>query len=253
MHSLQVGCRRLRDLDPGPDRTSDRDHLRHLVRYQAAAGVAVAAHHVEHARRHELADQLRHQQRGVGRGVGRLQHHRVACRQRRRPLPDRHHHRVVPRRHGGADPDRLAPDERREAGHVLARRPALEHSRGASKEPDLIHHRRDFLRGGQRERLAGVLRLGLDELIGPGLQRVRDAQQCQAALGRGRVTPAREGFSRRGKGGVHFGLAGDRRGREDLARARVDQIGPSVIAQVRPLAADEVLKIISHGDSVPVL
>ena len=102
----------------------------------------------------DVAHQLGQQQGGVGRGVGRLEHHGVARRQGRAELPHRHHHRVVPRRHRGAHPDRLAPDERGEAGHVLTRRAALQHPRRAREEPDLVHHRRDLFGQGQRERLA---------------------------------------------------------------------------------------------------
>ena len=120
-----------------------------------------------------------------GRGVGRLEDHGVARGQGRAELPDRHHHRVVPRRHRGAHPDRLAPDERGEPGHVLAGRPALQHPRRAREEADLVHHRRDLFGQRQRERLAGVLRLGLDQLVGVGLDGVGDPEQGQAALGRG--------------------------------------------------------------------
>ena len=59
----------------------------------------------------------------------RLEHDRVAGGDGGRPLPDRHHHRVVPRRDLGADADRLAPDERRVV-RPCTRRPtaALEHA-----------------------------------------------------------------------------------------------------------------------------
>ena len=51
---LEVVGGRLGDLHAGPHRAGDRDHLRGLVRDQRAAGVAVAADDVEHARRQEL-------------------------------------------------------------------------------------------------------------------------------------------------------------------------------------------------------
>ena len=56
--ALEVGGRRSGDLHPGPHRAGDRDHLRGLVLHQAAAGVAVAADDVEHARRQELLGQI---------------------------------------------------------------------------------------------------------------------------------------------------------------------------------------------------
>ena len=146
-----------------------------------------------------VAHQLGQQQGGYGRGVGRLEHHGVARGQGRAELPHRHHHRVVPRRHRGAHPDRLTPDERGEPGHVLARRAALQHPRRAREEADLVHHRRDLFGQRQRDRLAGVLRLRLHQLVGVGLDGVRDAEQGQAPLGRGGVAPARERLGRRGE------------------------------------------------------
>jgi hypothetical protein len=103
-----------------------------------------------------------------------------------------HHRRVVPRRHRGADADRLAPDERRVAGHVLARRLALQHARRAGEEADLVAHRRHFLLQRELLGLAGVLRLDLHELLGALLERVRDPQQGALALGRRGVAPALE-------------------------------------------------------------
>ena len=57
-----------------------------------------------------------------GVALRRLQHDRVAGRERGRDLPDRHHQRVVPRRDLRDHADRLAPHVRREPGHVLAPR-----------------------------------------------------------------------------------------------------------------------------------
>ena len=87
---------------------------------QGPAGVAVAADDVEDAGRQVLGRGSRPAAASGRRRVRWLQHHRVASGQRRRPLPDGHHHRVVPRRHRGADADRLAPDVRGVARHVLA-------------------------------------------------------------------------------------------------------------------------------------
>jgi hypothetical protein len=83
------------------------------------AGVAVAADHVEDARRQELCGDLGHQQGGLGRGVARLRTTVLPAAIAGRELPDGHHHRVVPRRHLADDPDRLAPDPGRVAGQVL--------------------------------------------------------------------------------------------------------------------------------------
>ena len=75
----------------------------------------------------------------------RLEDDGVAGGERRGDLPDRHHHRVVPRRDLADDPDRLAADPRGVARHVLPRRLALEHARRAGEEPQLVDHRRDLL------------------------------------------------------------------------------------------------------------
>ena len=109
-----------------------------------------------------------------------------------RQLPDRHHHRVVPRRHLGAHADRLAPDHTTCGRPCTRPRPcpracAPRRRRSGSGRPwaDLLGH-------GQRDRLAGVPALGGDELVGPRLDRVGDPQQRQAALGRRGVAPGLE-------------------------------------------------------------
>ena len=105
---------------------------------QRAAGVAVAADDVEHARRQELLADLGQQRRGGRRGVARLEDDGVAGGQRRGDLPDHHHQRVVPRRHLADDADRLAADARRVVLHVLPGRPALEHPGGAGEEAEVV-------------------------------------------------------------------------------------------------------------------
>ena len=96
----------------------------------------------------------------IGRGVARLDHDCVAGGDGGRELPDRHHHRVVPRRHLRAYPHRLAPDEGGVPFQVLPGGLALQAPGGAGEEADLIHPRRDLLLHGEPERLSRVLRLG---------------------------------------------------------------------------------------------
>src|SRR6266566_3592885 len=62
----------------------------------------------------------------------------VASGERGRQLPDRHHQRVVPRGDPADYPERLAPDHRGVAAHVLARRLALEHTCRAREETDVV-------------------------------------------------------------------------------------------------------------------
>ena len=131
------------------------------------------------------------------RRVARLEHDGVARRDGRGELPDRHHQRVVPRGDLGADADRLAPDERRVAGHVLPRAAALEVPRRGGEEAELVDGRRDLLRPGQGDRLAGVLDLEGDQLLAARLDGVGDAEQRQRALRRRRVPPALERRPRR--------------------------------------------------------
>ena len=73
-----------------------------------------------------LGGELGELERRDRRRLGRLQHDRVARRQRRADLPDRHHQRVVPGRDLADHADRLAADDRRVALHVLAGGAALE-------------------------------------------------------------------------------------------------------------------------------
>ena len=105
---------------------------------------------------------------------------------------------------------------------VLARAAALEHPGGAGEEPDLVHRGRDLLRGGQRDRLAGVAGLRRDDIVGPLLHRVGDPEHGQAALGRSGVPPSPERGRRGLHGGVHVLAAGYRGLRVDLAGTGVD-------------------------------
>ena len=82
---------------------------------------------VEHAGRQDVRGDLGQDQGRQRRSGRRLEDDRVAGRERRSDLPAGHHDRVVPRRDRGDDADRLAPDHRGEAGHVLVDRLALHH------------------------------------------------------------------------------------------------------------------------------
>ena len=86
------------------------------------AGVAVAGHDVEHARRQPGLRRSSANSSAVSeRELGRLQHHRVAERQRRRDLPGQHQQRKVPG-------DDLPDDADRHAGRRI-RAPAAAPSR----------------------------------------------------------------------------------------------------------------------------
>ena len=243
MHALEVARRALGDLHAGADRAGDRDERRRRVLDEHAAGLAVAGDDVEGALGQELRGELGEEQRRLGRRVGRLEDDGVARGEGRGDLPHRHHHRVVPRRHLADDTDRLAAHEGGVALHVLPRGLALEHPRGAGEEAQLVEHRRDLLAPRQRVRLAGVLTLEADEVVGPGLDGVGELQQRGLALAGGRVTPRLE---RRGRGGIRpvdVGLAADGGRGHDLGGRRVDDVGRRVAVGVDVLATDEVAEL----------
>ena len=86
----------------------------------ARPGVRPAADDVEHAVRQHADEQLGHPHRRRRGELRRLEDDGVARRDRGRPLPDRHHQRVVPRRDAAADADRLAAHA---GGHARPRTP----------------------------------------------------------------------------------------------------------------------------------
>ena len=75
--------------------------------------------------------ELGQRERGQRRHRRGLEHDRVARRERRAQLPDRHHQRVVPRRDLADDADRLAPDHARPALARTRPRPCLRCTRAA--------------------------------------------------------------------------------------------------------------------------
>ena len=102
---------------------------------------------------------------------------------------------------------------------------------GAREEPELVGERRHLVGPRHGDWLAGVARLGLDEVLGPGLDRVGEPQQRQAALGRRGIPPGLERCGRRPQRRVHVGRSRHRRLQVGLAGARVDDIaGPAVLS-----------------------
>ena len=144
----------------------------------------------------------------------RLEHHRVAGRQRRRELPDRHHHRVVPgRRPAAHDADRLAADERGEAAHVLARRLAL---RGRARRRRRSGSGRTI--GGTSSSAVSAIGLPVfshststsPRTLGPRWRRRSAAAQRCRSLGVVSPQPSKRALGGL-EGGVDVGLAGQRR------------------------------------------
>ena len=108
-------------------------------------------------------------QRGQRGQLGGLDHHGATGGQRRDHLPHRHLQRVVPRRDGGDDADRLAPDARRVVTGILGGGLALEMPCGSGEERDVVDASGDVELGGQPHRFAGLGDLLGDEDLGIGL------------------------------------------------------------------------------------
>ena len=234
------------DLHAGAHRARHRHHRRRVVIDHGAAGVPVTGDHVEDAGRQELGGDLGEQRRRSGRGVARLEHDGVARGDGRGELPDGHHHRVVPRRDLRAHADRLAAEHRRVPAHVLAGTLALEVPGRRSVEADLVDHRRDLLRAGQRDRLAGVAHLELDQLVGAGLDGVGDAEQRERTLRRRRIAPRLERRRRRLHGLVDVLGPGQRRRGVLLTRHGIDHRRRGAVGSGHLFTVDEVRESL-HG------
>ena len=195
-----------------------------------------------------LGGELGELERRDRRRLGRLEHDRVAGRQRRADLPDGHHQRVVPRRDLADDADRLAADDRRVALEVLAGGLALHAARGAREEAQVVDHERDLVGLERLDRLAGVRRPRA-AAISSACSSIASAslQQRERALARRGRRPAVEGAcarrrprGRRRRAGraapaaISSPVAGLRTG---LGRA---------LGRVDELAVDEVLQR-AHG------
>ncbi|GFJ91496.1 hypothetical protein Prum_051380 [Phytohabitans rumicis] len=133
------------------------------------------------------------------------------------------------------------------ARHVLAGRPALQDPGGAGEEAELVDGGRQLLVGGELARLAGVADLGVDQVGGPGLDRVGELEQGLLPFRRGAVAPRLE----RGRGGAHGGvdvaLGGDGCLGEDLAGARVNQVAEPAVDRVGVRPVDEVAQDLLFG------
>ena len=241
MRLLQPVGRRLRDLTACAYRPGDRDHLGDVVGDERATGVTIAADHVEDAGREDVGGQPREQRGRCRRRVTRLEYDRVARGKRRRDLPDAHQQRVVPRRHLADDADRLAPDHRGVSGHVLTRRPPLEHARRTREERQRVDDLWNLLARREAEWFAGVLALDRDDLISVLLHRGVQFEQRLLAFGGCRIAPGLEGALGRLHRTVDILRPGQRRLGVHLARGRVDDVVRSAVGGRYNSTVDEVL------------
>jgi hypothetical protein len=138
-------------------------------------------------------------ERGERRELGGLQHDRVAGGERRAELPARDREREVPGRDQPDDAERLP------EGHVDAARHGDRPARVPLGRARVIAERLDdhaHLAARIRDRLAGVARLELRELLEHLLERVREPVEQGGAVARGHGAPGREG----GLGARHGGV-----------------------------------------------
>ncbi len=242
VHALERVGGRPRHRLAGFHRAGDRDHVDLVVDDQRLARLVAAADHVEHALGQQLRGQLGESHGGHGRSRRRLEHDRVAGRQRRTDLPDGHHQGVVPRRDLAHDAHRLAPDDRGVTLHVLAGGLALHAARRAREEPQVVDHERKLVVLERLDRLARVGGLDLGELVAVLLDGVGEAQQRERALGGSRGRPAVGGRA----GGLHGAVdvlgSGRRRLGDLLAGGRVQDGGGLTGCGIDQLTVDEVLQ-----------
>ena len=162
-----------------------------MIGERAAALLAVAGDHVQHARRQEFLADVGHHQNAHRRVLGRLQHQHVTGAKCRGDLERSQHHRRIPRDDGADDADRLAA---RVGKHVLAQRHglALELRRKPAEVPEDVGREPGLAACLGAQRVAGLKRDGACHLLGPRLHRLGDLQQKLAAFARHHVLPGHE-------------------------------------------------------------
>ena len=240
VHPLERLRRGAGDRLAGPDRPGERDHLDQRVIDQGGSGLLAAGDDVEHPGREHVSRDLGHQQCAHRGELGGLQHHAVAGGQRRAQLPRRHHERVVPRGDRRDNAERFAAQHRRVALEVLAGPLGLHGPTRAGEEAVAVDRRLD-LDADRGDRLAGVAVLDGGQVIGPGLDRVGEAEQGGHALGGGGASPLDERV-RGGAAGV-VDVVGSRVRRTEHGRpgGRVDDVDRGAGSGRCPPPADEVL------------
>ena len=213
-----------------------------MPRERRARLVAVARDDVQRAVgqarfRREFGDaQDRH-----ARVLGRLHHARVAGRERRRDAAPENLHRVVPRHDVAGHAMRLADRQHRVAG-LVGQGLAVQLVGGARVELEVA---RDAGRVGVRllERLAGVARFELRDLVVARADQHRQAREDASAVGGARVAPrAVVGGARGLHGAVDVGGVAARELREHLAVGGIDHGDGFADGRRDPSVADEMLR-----------
>ncbi len=241
MDALDRLCRGSGDLPAGGRVAGQADHVDVGVGDEPMPDdVARTGHHVEDALGEDVGADLGQPQGRQRRHGGRLEDDGAAGGDGRAQLPDRHHERVVPRRHLADDPGGLAPDHRGVGAEVLPGRLALHDPRRAGEEADVVHGELDVEVGGAL-RLSDVVLLQLRQRLGVALDRIGEGVQHLRAILWRRLRPGVEGRARGGDGavdvgGIALGDLGDL-----LLGGRVDDRCALAAGGIGPVAGDEHL------------
>ena len=212
-----------------------------------AHGHAVAGDDLQHAGREHLLRELDEAQHRQRRLLGGLDDLHVSGGERRAHLPHRHEQRVVPRADPGDDAEGLAPDHRRVAGLVLARRLALQVPRRAREETKVVGHHAGLV-DRDPPRLADVQRLEPRELLGVLVDHVGEREQERHAVLRRLVAPLDPRLLRGLDCAVDVRAPSARHLGDHLAGRRVDHLHRLAGGRLDPLAADEHL-VLRHGNA----
>ena len=217
---------------------------------RADAGPA-AGDHVDHPFGQELSADLGQAQRRKRGMLAGLEHDRIARGDHRSDLPAGHHQGVVPRRNADADPQRIAPQHRSEAGAVLTRRNPRNGPRGPGEEAKHVDRIADIDRLGGADRLAAIDRFERGEFIGQFLDAAGDPEHPQRTfLGRHPRPYGKPGLGR-GYCTVDLCAAGTRNQCNLLARGRIEDRLWRFFA-VKRTAGDELAAEFEHGVILPL-
>lgn len=183
--AFEVGRRRGGDLPAGADAPGDGDEPHDGLLDEGAAGVAVAADHVEDAGRQVLGGEAGEQGGRRGGGVRGFEDGGVPGGDRRGDLPHGHHQRVVPRCDLGAHADRFAPEQGGAPLGVLTGGGPRKVPGRAREVAQGVDCGGQFVGAEEGRGLAGVAGFGGRERVGMVLHGVGDAQQGALPFGGG--------------------------------------------------------------------
>ena len=180
---LDGGRDRFHDLAPGRNVSGERDHSHPGMSDQPRADSgAISSHHVDYACGQEFgADFGQPQCRKRGMFAG-FEDNRVPGRDHRGDLPAGHHQRVIPWRDPDANPQRIAPQHRGEAGPVLASGNPRHGPRGPGKKAEHVDRIADIYRFSRADRLAAIGGFQRSEFVGQCFDPVSDLEHPQRSL-----------------------------------------------------------------------